>query len=260
MDGKLTVLIPAKDEEENIRACLESAKELADELLVADSGSTDATMDIAREYGARIVEREYINSANMKNWAIPQAAHEWVMILDADERITEELAASIRTALKDPAVEAYTMQRRSFVFGKAIRFCGWQGDILVRLFRRDTCKYDDRRVHAKVIVPSGKTQRLRGALLHYTYRDFSQFMAKLDRYTTWSAQDLYERGRKATALRLLGKPIARFLKQYVLQQGFRDGLAGLMLCGLSATSVYLRYAKLWAMWPQAIGARFLTDS
>ena len=248
MDGKLTVLIPAKDEEQNIRACLESARELADELLVADSGSSDATMDIAREFGARIIEREYINSANMKNWAIPQAAHEWVMILDADERITPELANSIRAAVREPNAEAFTMQRRSFIFGQAIRFCGWQRDVLVRLFRRDTCKYDDRRVHAKVIVPSGKTRRLHGALLHYTYRDFGQFMAKLDRYTTWSAQDLFERGRRATATRLLGKPIARFLKQYVVQQGFRDGIAGLMLCGLSATSVFLRYAKLWVMW------------
>lgn len=248
MDGKLTVLVPAKDEAHNIRECLESARELADELLLADSGSSDATMEIAREFDARIIEREYVNSANMKNWAIPQAAHEWVMILDADERITPELAASIREALRSPDVEAFTMQRRSFIFGQPIRFCGWQGDVLVRLFRRDTCRYDDRRVHAKVIVPSGRTKRLRGDLLHYTYRDFGQYMAKLDRYTTWSAQDLFERGRRATAMRMLGKPVARFLKQYVLKQGFRDGLAGLMLCGLSATSVFLRYAKLWVMW------------
>ena len=248
MDGKLTVLIPAKDEEENIRACLESARLLADELLVADSGSTDATMGIAREFGARIIEREYINSANMKNWAIPQAAHEWVLVLDADERITPELAEAIRAAVRAPQAEGFTVRRRSFVFGHAIRFCGWQSDVLVRLFRRDTCKYDDRRVHASVIVPSGQIKPLRGDLLHYTYRDFGQFMAKLDRYTTWSAQDLFERGRRATALRLLCKPIGRFLKQYLLQQGFRDGVAGLLLCGLSATSVFLRYAKLWAMW------------
>lgn len=243
----LTVLVPVKDEEENIRACLESAKAIADELLVADSGSTDATMAIAREFGARIIEREYVNSADMKNWAIPQAAHPWVMVLDADERVTPELATAVREALADPTAAGYSMRRRSYVFGHAIRFCGWQGDVLVRLFKRDTCRYDTRRVHAAVQVPAGQVRRLRGDLLHYTYRDFPHFMAKFDRYTTWSAQDLAERGTRASVPRLLFKPPFRFLKQYVVGQGFRDGSAGLIVCGLSAMTVFVRYAKLWVM-------------
>jgi glycosyltransferase involved in cell wall biosynthesis len=247
----LTVLVPTKDEEANIRACLESAVDIADELLVADSGSTDATMAIAREFGARIIEREYVNSADMKNWAIPQAGNPWVMVLDADERVTPELARSVRDALRDPprapAVEGYSMRRRSFVFGHPIRYSGWQGDVLVRLFRRDTCRYDTRRVHAAVTVPAGRTRRLEGDLLHYTYRDFGHFMAKFDRYTTWSAQDLAERGAQASLVHLLFKPQLRFLKQYVLRQGFRDGIPGLIVCGLSATTVFVRYAKLWVM-------------
>ncbi len=247
MAERLTVLVPVKNEEANLRACLESAREIADELLVADSGSTDATMEIAREFDARIIEREYVNSADMKNWAIPQAAHPWVMVLDADERITPELANAVRDALRDPTVEGFSVRRRSFAFGHAIRYCGWQGDVLIRMFRRDTCRYDTRRVHAAVDVPSEKIQRLAGDLLHYTYRDFRQFIEKFDRYTTWSAEDLNDRGTRASAMRLFLKPQLRFLKQYVWRQGFRDGMPGLVLCGLSATTVFVRYAKLWVM-------------
>lgn len=245
----LTVLIPAKDEEHNIGDCLASARLVADEILLADSGSEDATMRLAREAGARIIEREYVNSADMKNWAIPQARHDWVFVLDADERITEELAHSIREALaRSPAdVDAFRVQRRSFLFDHPIRFCGWQNDVLVRLFRRDVCRYDTRRVHAKLDVPENRVARLQGDLLHYTYRTFRSYLEKLDRYTTWSAEDLQDRGRKATFLRILCKPPLRFLKQYLIRQGFRDGLPGLILCGLSATSVFVRYAKLWLM-------------
>lgn len=247
MPEKLTVLVPCKNEERNIRACLESVRDLADEILVADSGSTDRTMEIAREFGARIIQREYVNSADFKNWAIPQAAHGWVMVVDADERVTPGLAAEARRVLAEgPRADAYRVGRVGFFFGHRIRRCGWGRETLTRLFRREL-RYETKHVHADVVVPSGKVGRLRGELEHYTCWTFEQYFEKFGRYTTWAAMDLAERGKTASALKMLYKPLFRFLRQYILQLGFLDGRAGLVVCGLSAFGVFTRYAKLWAM-------------
>lgn len=247
MPEKLTVLVPCKNEERNIRDCLRSVRDIADELLVADSGSTDRTMEIAREFGARIIQREYVNSADFKNWAIPQAAHNWVMVVDADERVTPGLAREVRRVLDEgPRYDAYRVGRIGYFFGHRIRHCGWGRETLIRLFKREL-RYETKHVHADVVVPSGKIGRLRGELEHYTCWTFEQYFEKFGRYTTWSAMDLAEKGKKATLLKMLYKPLFRFLRQYVLQLGFLDGKAGLVLCGLSAFSVFTRYAKLWAM-------------
>ena len=248
MPEKLTVLIPCKNEERNIRPCIESARGIADELLVADSGSTDRTMEIAREYGARIIEREYVNSANFKNWAIPQAAHPWVLVVDSDERVTPELASEIRTVIAGtPRFDGYRIFRRNHIMGRPVRHSGWGSDHVIRLFKRDVCRYEERRVHADVIVASGKVGTLRGRLLHYTYWTFGQFVEKLDRYTTWAAQDLYDKGRRAGFVSLVLRPAFRFFRHYVLHLGFLDGRAGAIVSMLSAFAVHLKYAKLWQM-------------
>src|SRR5882724_7668857 len=155
----LTVLIPCKDEIQHIRACIESVRAVADEILVADSGSIDGTLDVVRGLGGcRIIEREYVNSADFKNWAIPQARHEWVLVVDADERVTLELAGEIQRLLADePACDGYSLRRDNFFLGHPIRHCGWNTSRLVRLFRRDGSQYQTLRVHAKVVVASGKT-------------------------------------------------------------------------------------------------------
>jgi glycosyltransferase involved in cell wall biosynthesis len=242
------VLVPCKDEERNIRPCLESARGIAEELLVADSGSTDRTMELARSFGARIIEREYVNSADFKNWAIPQASCPWVLVVDADERVTPELASEIRVLLNsDPRADGYRIRRRNHFFGRPIRHCGWGRDDVLRLFRRDGSRYQEKHVHADVVVESGKVGRLKGRLLHYTYWTFEQYLEKFGRYTTWSAQDLKEKGRRATVASLTLRPAWRFFRQYVLRLGFLDGYAGLILCGLAAFNVFTKYAKLWAM-------------
>ncbi len=140
MRAKLSVLIPCKDERRNIRPCIESVQPIADEILIADSGSTDGTLDIVREIGGcRIIEREYINSANFKNWAIPQAKHEWVLVVDADERVTPELAAEIQQLLANPPADkdAYWIGRINHYLGYRIKHCGWNSDDVIRLFRRE---------------------------------------------------------------------------------------------------------------------------
>lgn len=243
---RLTILIPTFNEERNIRAAIESAQ-WADEVLVVDSFSTDKTVEIAREMNARLLEHEYINSATQKNWAIPQAAHEWVMVLDADERITPELRAEIENFIRTPGADtALRIYRANFFMGKRIRYCGWQDDSVLRVFPRDRTRYIDREVHADAVVEGGGGVRIaKSRMPHYTFDSFEQYMKKFDRYTTWAAGDRARKTRKVTAVHLLGRPTWRFFKQYILRLGILDGRAGLVVCGLAAFSVFLKYAKLW---------------
>lgn len=240
----LTILIPAFNEAENIRAAIASA-DWAGEVFVVDSFSTDGTPEIALELGARVVQHEYLNSAAQKNWAIPQAAHPWVMVLDADERITPELREEIRAFLAAPGRDkGMRIFRRNHFCGKPIRYCGWQDDSVLRLFPRDEGRYQDREVHADVML-EGPVRVAREQLLHYTFRSFDQYMKKFDRYTTWAAGDRARTTGRVGFIHLAGRPLWRFFKQYVLRFGFLDGRAGLIICTLAAYSVFLKYAKLW---------------
>ncbi|HVT28279.1 MAG TPA: glycosyltransferase family 2 protein, partial [Lacipirellulaceae bacterium] len=182
MCAKLTVIIPCKNERENLCACVASARQVADEVLVADSGSTDGTLEVARRLGCRIIEREYGTSGEFKNWAIPQATHEWVFILDADERITAELAAEIRRTLDEPRHDGYWVHRRNHFMGHPIRFGPWKNDRCLRLFRRDLGRYEGPTDHAEVRVASGLVGRLGERLKHYTCTSYSQYLPKLSRY------------------------------------------------------------------------------
>jgi glycosyltransferase involved in cell wall biosynthesis len=246
---KLTVLIPCKDEIQHIRACIESARPIADEILVADSGSTDGTLEVVRSLGGcRIIEREYVNSADFKNWAIPQARHPWLLIIDADERVTPTLAGEIERLLAtEPACDAYSLRRDNFFLGHSIRHCGWNTARLVRLFRRDGSHYQTRRVHANVVVPSGKIGDLVHPLVHHTAVDLDRFLVKQQRYATWSALDAYDAGKRASAFRLLTHALFRFLQLYIVRCGWLDGRAGIVVCGLAAWYTFLKDAKLWAM-------------
>jgi len=249
MENRLTVLIPCKDEERNIRACVESVRELADEILVADSGSTDGTLQLVRELGGcRIIEREFIGYSSFKNWAIPQAEHPWVLIVDADEQVTDELAAEIRKVLSgSPTLDAYSMRRRNYFLGCPIKHSGWGSSSITRLLRRDVCRYNDRSVHESIDVPSEKVGSLGGKLLHYTCQDLGEYIARLNRYTTLSAQDMHAAGRRAGYFDLLLRPPLRFLELYVWRAGFLDGIAGGAVCMTSAFYTFMKYAKLWEL-------------
>jgi len=246
---KLTVLIPCKDEVQHIRACIESVRPVADEILVADSGSTDGTLEIVRDLGGcRIIEREYVNSADFKNWAIPQASHEWVLVVDADERVTPELITEIQMLFAfPPPRDGYSVRRVNFFLGHRIAHCGWNTSRLVRLFRKGGSRYETRRVHANVIVASGSVGELRQPLVHHTALDLDRFVAKQERYATWSALDAYDAGKRASWLRLLTHAPLRFMQLLVLRGGWLDGRAGVVVCGLAAWYTFLKDAKLWAM-------------
>lgn len=243
---KITVIVPVCNEEKNLEACLDRLT-WADELLVVDSGSKDRTLEIARRFSARILEHEYVNSATQKNWAIPQARHDWVLIIDADERVTESLREEIQKVLVregGPDCEGYRIRRVTYFWGKPIHHCGWQNDRVLRLFNRHKGRYEDKEVHADVIL-GGKSGNLKEPLLHYTYHDFNQYFRKFQRYTDWGALELAKRGKTAEWRHLLLHPLFRFLRMYIFQRGFMDGLHGLVLCMLAAFSVFTKYAKLW---------------
>ncbi|HKY32621.1 MAG TPA: glycosyltransferase family 2 protein [Candidatus Polarisedimenticolia bacterium] len=240
----ITVIVPTFNEQENIEDCLRSVQ-WADEILVVDSFSTDATLDIARRFTVRILQREYVNSASQKNWAIPQAAHRWVMVVDSDERVTPELRDEILGLLESgPDSDGYVIRRVNHFLGRRIRHGGWARDRVLRFWDRTKGRYQDKEVHADVDI-AGRVRELRHPLLHITFRSWDSYLRKIDRYTSWGADDLIRRGRRATLLDLVFRPPARFLKRYVLQLGFLDGVPGLMITGIDTWVVFVKYARLW---------------
>ena len=244
MREPLSVLVPARNEAANLRACLESVR-WAEEVVVVDSGSTDGTLEIARSIADRVLEHEYVNSAAQKNWALPRLTHRWVLIVDADERVTPALRAEIEGVLADPArADGYWIRRANHFLGRPIRSAGWQRDRVLRLFDRTKGAYEPLHVHAEVRI-QGRVTTLRERLTHDTYRDLDQYFRKFDRYTRWSAEDLKKRGVRASLPRLLFRPWLRFLRMYVLEGGLLEGRHGLVLCWLAAFSVLTKYARRW---------------
>lgn len=245
MTNPITILITCFNEEKNIARAIKSAL-WADEILLVDSFSTDRTLEIARELGVtRILQHEYKSAAAQRKWALPQCTHEWVMLLDSDEEISPELAREIQDFLKDPGkYHAMRMYRGNFFLGKRIRYSGWQDDDVLRVFPKKEIHWEDRRVHANGTV-NGPIKTAKGKLYHYTFSNFSQYMEKFDRYTTWASFDREKRTKDVGVIHLLGRPVWRFFKQYILRFGFLDGKAGLIVCMLAAFSVFLKYAKLW---------------
>ncbi|MFQ5876520.1 MAG: glycosyltransferase family 2 protein [Acidobacteriota bacterium] len=242
----LTVIVPTYNEEANLQECLASVS-FADEILVVDSYSTDDTLAIARRFGARILQHEYVYSARQKNWAIPQASHEWILLVDADERVTPDLREEILELLSAvPRHEGYWISRTNHFLGRRMRHCGWGSDRVIRLFRRDLARYRDRKVHAEIDLP-GRLPCLRHPLEHHTFRSFAQYLRKMQLYGEWGAAQMYDEGRRAGALTILIRPLVRFLKMYLVRLGFLEGAHGLVLSMLGAFSVYLKYARLWEL-------------
>jgi len=242
----LSVCIITRNEEAHIRACLESVA-WADERIVVDSGSTDRTVEIAREMGARIVTHPFEGFVEQKNFALDQATCDWVLSIDADERVSPGLGEEIRAAVAaDGSEVAYSMPRKSWYLGQWILHGGWYPDRKLRLTRRGRSRWSGRNPHDHLYA-DGPTGELRGDLVHYTYRDISDHLRKIDNYTTLGARDAHARGVGFPLLRMLFHPGFRFLRMYLLKGGFLDGQAGFVLACLSGYYVFLKYAKLWEL-------------
>jgi len=242
--SRLSVTIIAWNEEERLRACLESVT-WADEIIVIDAESTDKTVQVARDFTDRIWVRPWPGFAGQKNFALEQATGQWILSLDADERVTPELQARIEGIVRDngPA-DGYSLPRRNVFWGAWVRHGGLYPDYQLRLFRRGAGRFVDSAVHESVEV-RGTVEALVEPLLHHSYRGLDDFVTRSNRYSALAAEEIVKRGGRAGLLDLALRPLARFLSMYFLRGGFLDGWRGFVLAVLYANYVFLRTAKAW---------------
>jgi (heptosyl)LPS beta-1,4-glucosyltransferase len=252
MTNRLSVIIPCKNERAHLAGSIASLRDLATEdlateIVVADSGSTDGSLAIARSLGCRVIERDYRTYGDFMNWAIPQAAHSWVLVLDSDERITPSLAAEIRDVLKAPRQDGYSILRRNHFLGHPLRFGPWHSDRCLRLFRRDLGRYEGPSDHGKVKVSSGRVGALAAPMDHYTISSWDQWLRKMDRYATVQAAEWHAAGRRPSYFHLLLNPPLRFFRDYVVRLGFMDGAIGLQISWASGFYSFMKQARLWEL-------------
>ena len=243
----LSVVLIALNAASQLRACLESAR-FADEIVLVDSGSTDATVALAEEFGARIVQQEWLGFGPQKQFAVSQATHNWVLCLDADERVTPALQASIAAALEAPQHAAYRFPRCNRFLGRYLRYGEGYPDWSLRLFDRRRARWSDDAVHEKVLVSGGtvgaQVGKLAGDLLHDSAESLSAYLSKQNRYTTLAAEAGFVSGKRASARHVVLSPLVRFVKFYILRRGFLDGLPGFIHILIGCFNSFSKYAKL----------------
>ena len=243
---KLSVTIITKNESADIAAALESVA-WADEVVVVDAESTDDTAAIAGRHGARVVVRVWPGYVDQKNYAASIASHDWILSLDADERVTPALAAEIQRVMGgSPREAAFRIPRVTFHLGAWIRTTDWYPDFQTRLYDRRSAHWTGEYVHEAVAV-RGEMGQLHGELQHYAYRDISDHLETIDRYTTLAALQMYESGRRAGIADLALHPLFAFLRNYIVRGGIRDGARGFLISRMNAYYVFLKFAKLWEL-------------
>jgi glycosyltransferase involved in cell wall biosynthesis len=228
-----------------IEACLRSAR-FADEIVVVDSGSRDATAEIAVKYGAKVIQQAWLGFGPQKQFAVEQAAHDWVLCLDADERVSRELQESIGVALTRPEFPAYRMARCNRFMGRWLKHGEGYPDWSLRLFDRRVARWSEDAVHEKVICPA-VAGVLGGDLLHESQETLAAYLDKQNRYTSLQAEDMLWHGRRAHLGHLVVSPAVRFIKFYFLRKGFLDGVPGLVHIAIGCFNSFIKYAKLIAL-------------
>lgn len=252
--ASLSVIVITKNEAHNIAECLQSVL-FADQLVVLDSGSTDDTVKIAEKMGAHTIQSaDWSGFGVQKNRALALASGDWVLSIDADERLTPKLQAEIASVLTNPQFDVYSLPRLSSYCGQEMRHSGWYPDRITRLFRRDAATFSDDLVHEKLIT-SRPVGQLNSHLLHESFTTFESVLDKVNRYSTAGAQILYERGKKASLGKALVHGLWAFFRTYVLRLGFLDGRMGLVLAISNAEGTYYRYLKLWLLSKESPAAK-----
>ncbi|MBI4428354.1 MAG: glycosyltransferase family 2 protein [Ignavibacteriales bacterium] len=242
----LSVIVIVRNEEKNMNDCLEAVR-WADEIIIVDSGSTDRTVEIARRFTRNVFSKQWEGFGSAKNFALSQCTKEWILSVDADERVTPQLKEEIRTVLqrKDGSVSAYAVPIKACFLGRWILHCGWYPAHKIRLFRRQGSRYlPENKLHEGVQV-QGSVEKLANDLLHYTDPNLFHYFEKLNHYTSLGADELEQEKVTFRIPQLLVRPFWTFLRMYFLQAGFRDGIQGFILCVLSSCYVFTKYAKLW---------------
>jgi glycosyltransferase involved in cell wall biosynthesis len=251
----LSVIVITRNEAHNLRDCLQSLKEVANEIVVVDSQSTDGTIEIAKEFGAKISQPiDWPGFGLQKNRALDLATSDWVLSIDADERLTPELTQEIKSVLKNDALgAAYQIPRLSWYCGKFIRHGGWHPDYVLRLFKRGDAKFSNDLVHEKLVTNQNVIQvkQLKSSLLHYSFQNFSQVLDKVDRYSTASALQMFRDGKRSTLGKAIGHGLWAFVRTYLLKRSCLDGAQGFALAVSNAEGTYYRYLKLWLLCREA---------
>jgi glycosyltransferase involved in cell wall biosynthesis len=239
----VSVVIVTENEEKNIGDALKSVKDFED-IVVVDSFSEDRTVEICKKYTYRVYQHKWQGYAKQKQMAVDYAEKPWVLILDADERVTQRLKSEIMEEIKNASFSGFYIPRKNFFLDKWIRHGGWWPDYTLRLFLKDMAFIKDRKVHEKVVV-KGKVGYLKNPLEHYTYRTVSDYIKKIDRYSTLSAEELREKGVNPGMITMVVHPVSTFFKMFFLRGGFMDGIHGLILAILYSYYTFLKYLKLW---------------
>ncbi len=240
----ISSIVITHNEEMNIAACLSSLRWVG-EIVVVDSGSTDKTLAIAKQYTKKVYPRAWEGFGAARNYALSKATGDWILWLDADERVTTELRTEIESVLsKKPSVSGFSVPRKANFLGHWILHCGWYPGRSVRLFRKANARFTLQRVHEQLEV-SGEVQPLASDLLHYTDPNLVHYFEKFNRYTSLAVEELASDGRQFHLWQLLVKPPWTFVRMYIFRRGFLDGIPGFILCVLSAHYVFTKYAKLW---------------
>lgn len=246
---RVALVVIALNEEQNLARCLKSVP-FADEIIVADTGSTDKTRDVAKACGARVLRESWKGFGPHKAWATEQCSTDWVLSLDADEALSPELAHEISEWLSQDLskIDAFSMPRKSYHLGRWILHGGWHPDEQIRLFNRKRARWNQALIHEKIESTSGaalRLQRLKKSLLHWVFKDLSHQVIVNDRYSTLGARTLIEKKKKFSYIKLAAKPIGKFFECYFLKLGLLDGLPGFIIAVGAAYSMFLKYAKLW---------------
>jgi glycosyltransferase involved in cell wall biosynthesis len=247
MTAKLSVTVITLNEEANIRRTLESVQ-WADEIIVLDSGSTDRTVDICREFTDKVYHQEWLGFGRQKNAAIDKATGDWVLSLDADEPVEKDLAAEIRTIMESPnSNDGYRIPRKTFFLGKWVRHGGWYPDYNLRLFRKGKGRFEERKVHEAIRV-DGTVGHTRNAILHYAYPDLTSYLSTINKYSSLAVDVMAEKGVspvRTTWLSIVFRPVFTFCLKYFFRLGFLDGKHGLVLNIFQSYYVFAKYAKAW---------------
>ena len=243
----LSAILITRNEEANLEDCLASLDGLATQIVVVDTQSTDRTLVIAQRYGALISSpTDWPGFGPQKNRALDLASEDWVLSLDADERLTPELRAEIKGVLDKPQTDCYAIPRLSWYCGRFMRHSGWTPDYVDRLFKRGSARFSTDLVHER-LIPKGPVLRLKNQMLHYSFMNLAQVQEKMERYSTASAQQAFARGKTASPLKAIVHGAWSFFRTYILRAGFLDGPQGFSLALANAKGSYLRYIKLWRL-------------
>ena len=242
--NKLSVIVITKDEEKNISDCLKSV-DWADEIIVVDSESSDRTIELAKKFTDRVIIKKWEGYVPQKRYALSLAANEWVLSLDADERVTPELKDEI-VKLSPDEFSGFKIKRKNFLMNKEITSCGWEKDYQLRLFKKDKTDLNERLVHEKFVV-EGKVGTLNSPMLHYTFSSFKEYFEKINNYTSLKAEELLSKKKKVGGWTIFSHTVSAFFAFFFIRRGFKDGVYGLIISLLHSVSTMMNYIKLWEL-------------